>query len=100
MLNNIVKHAAQVLDSSSAWLYLADQNPNEFRCEVSFGENGESVIPVIPSGEGLLVGQMNENMSPIPNHGKLEFRRKSWSEYLNGSIGEERAVYCPFQAQV
>ena len=54
MLNNIVKHAAQVLDSSSAWLYLSDQNPDEFRCKVSFGENGDSGSPVLPSGEGLL----------------------------------------------
>jgi signal transduction histidine kinase len=54
VLNNIVKHAAQVLDSSSAWLYLLGQNPDEFRCEVSFGGNGDTGSHVLPSGKGLL----------------------------------------------
>jgi signal transduction histidine kinase len=54
VLESIVEHAAQVLDSNSAWLYLSDQDPDEFRCEFSFGENGEAVGTVLSSGEGVL----------------------------------------------
>jgi signal transduction histidine kinase len=54
VLESIVKHAAQVLESNSAWLYISDRDSNEFRCEFSFGENGEAVGTVLSSGEGVL----------------------------------------------
>lgn len=54
MLDSIVKHAAQVLESNSAWLYLSVQDSDQYRCEVSFGENGDALTPVLPSGTGVL----------------------------------------------
>lgn len=54
MLESIVEHAAGVLKSNSAWLFIADTDPDVYRCQVSFGENGKVFSDTLASGEGVL----------------------------------------------
>ena len=54
MLESIVEHAAGVLKSNSAWLFIVDDDPDVYRCQVSFGENGKIFSDTLVSGEGVL----------------------------------------------
>lgn len=74
MLKRIVKHAAEVLESNSAYLYISALDEKEFRCEVSFGNNGIALGTQLPRAEGFL-GEIIDQASSliIPN-------LQSWSQ--------------------
>lgn len=64
MLESIVGHAADVLKSKSAWLFISDLDQISFRCEICFGENGGIVARTLPFGVGLL-GEIANNASGL-----------------------------------
>lgn len=64
ILKRIVKHAAQVLESNSAYLYISEADRKQFRCEVSFGKNGIMVGTQLPAAEGFL-GEVVEQATSL-----------------------------------